>query len=317
MNPSSKKQIISIIVPVLNEEDNIPNCYGALSKIADELSSYDFEFIFNDNCSVDESYQLLEQLAKQDKRLVAYRFSRNFGFQKSIYAGLMKAKGEAAIVFDCDLQDPPELLIEFVKKWEEGAKVVYGIRKKREESRWLEWCRKIFYRFINTLSEDHLPPDAGDFRLIDRCILEQLKQVDDYRPYLRGLIAGFGFKQVGIPYERKERAYGKSKFNLRKLFELAVDGVISQSVAPLRFATYTGLVISFITFVGICVYAVKHFFFKAQWPAGFATTTMLILFSLSLNALFLGIIGEYIARIYHQVRKRPLVIFDKSTDNLG
>jgi glycosyltransferase involved in cell wall biosynthesis len=317
MKSENKKSFISIIVPVLNEEGNIPTCYSTLSKMADKLTNYNFEFIFSDNCSSDKSYQLLEEIAQQDKRLVGYRLSRNFGYQKSIFAALTKATGDAIIVFDCDLQDPPELLPQFIKQWELGAKVVYGIRKKRNENRLLEGCRKLFYRVINKLSEDYLPPDAGDFRLIDRCILEQLKQINDYNPYLRGLIASFGFKQVGIPYERQKRTKGKSKFNLSKLIELAVDGIISQSIAPLRFATYIGLIVSLSTFIGICVYTIAHLFFNTQWPAGFATTTILILFSLSLNALFLGIIGEYLARIYHQVRTRPLVIFEKSTTDLN
>lgn len=309
----SSKKLISIVVPVYNEEDTILNCYNKLCLIADTNLAYDFEFIFSDNSSTDSSYAILQTLAQKDPRLLCYSFSKNIGYQKSIYVGLLRARGNAAIAFDCDLQDPPELLPEFIAKWESGYKVVYGIRTKRNEPKTIEFLRKCFYRFINLISEDDLPLDAGDFRLLDRCILDLLAKVKDYNPYLRGTIANFGFKQTGIPYIRQNRKAGKSKFNLSALIKLSLDGIISQSVVPLRFATYTGLTVSLLTLLGITCYLFAHWFFKASWPAGFTTLAVLILFSTCLNALFLGIIGEYLARIYNQVRTRPVAIIEKST----
>ncbi|MCR9191821.1 MAG: glycosyltransferase family 2 protein [Gammaproteobacteria bacterium] len=307
------KKLISIVLPVYNEEDNIPACYTALCRVAEDNDQYDFEFVFTDNCSVDSSYSILQALSQKDERLHCYSFSRNFGYQKSIYTGLSKTKGDAAIIFDCDLQDPVDLFPEFLDKWEEGYKVVYGIRKQRNELRIIEWQRKLFYRIINSLSDDYIPPDAGDFRLIDRCIIDLLRNVNDHNPYLRGLISNFGFKQIGIPYVRNKRVAGKSKFNFFAMLRLAIDGIVSQSAIPLRFATYTGIIISLLTVFGIAGYLIGKTLFGATWPAGFTTTTILILLSLFLNAMFLGIIGEYLARIYNQVRVRPLSIIEKST----
>jgi dolichol-phosphate mannosyltransferase len=310
-----KKKLISVVIPVFNEEENIVHCYNSLCKIINEIPQYDFEFIFTDNHSTDRSFNLLLELASKDPRIRAFRFSRNFGYQRSIYTGYMKVQGDAAIAFDCDLQDPPELLPQFIAAWEQGNKVVYGIRRTRREGKIINITRKIFYRVINSLSEDYLPSDAGDFRLLDRCVLEQLRKIDDYQPYLRGIIASIGFQQLGISYDRQERKYGKSKFPLRAMFSLAIDGIISQSVFPLRIATYIGLSVSLFTFIGIVAYLIAHFFQNAVWPAGFTTVTVLILFSLSLNALFLGIIGEYIGRIYHQVKKRPFIIIEASNSH--
>ncbi|MEO8400894.1 MAG: glycosyltransferase family 2 protein [Gammaproteobacteria bacterium] len=307
------KKLISIAVPVYNEAPNIKTCYEALCKIATDNPAYDFEFVFTDNCSIDTSYDLLKDIAKKDSRLTCYSFSKNFGYQKSIYAGLSKTKGEAAIIFDCDLQDPPELVTEFLAKWEEGYKVVYGVRKKRDEPKILEASRKLFYRLINFLSEDHLPLDAGDFRLVDRRIIDLMGEINDYNPYLRGIMSNFGFKQTGILYERRERTLGKSKFNFPALVMLAVDGIISQSIVPLRFATFTGVVVSLFTLLGIIGYVMCRLVYHLHWPAGFTTLTILMLFSLCLNSFFLGIIGEYLARIYSQVRTRPIVIIEKST----
>jgi len=309
-----RKKLISIVIPVLNEEENIVSCHTELNRITTLMPQYDFEFVFTDNHSSDNTFQLLQDLAKQDSRIRAFRFSRNFGYQRSIYTGFLKAHGDAAIAFDCDLQDPPELLIDFLAEWEKGYKVVYGIRRTRQEGKVIQAVRKIFYRLVDILSEDHLPHDAGDFRLLDKCILDQLQQIHDYKPYLRGIIASLGFAQVGIPYDRRERQRGKSKFPLRAMFNLAIDGIISQSIMPLRLATYTGLTVSFLTILGIIGYGVVHLIHHDAWPAGFTTTTILLLFSLSLNSLFLGIIGEYLGRIYHQVKQRPLVIIEKSTE---
>ena len=310
-------RLISIVVPVFNEEDNIVPLYDRVLKVMFSLADrYDYEFIFTDNHSTDMTFERLEQLARRDERVRVYRFSRNFGFQRSIYTGYVNANGDAAIQLDCDLQDPPELITDFVRHWAEGYQVVYGVRRSRKESRMINRVRKVFYWLIDVLSEDSLPHDAGDFRLVDRRILDELKKFDDYQPYLRGTIAAMGFKQIGVPYDRAERFSGTSKFSLGALFKLATDGILNHSIIPLRISTFTGLTISMVTFLGIIGYLIGKLLLGKEWPAGFATTTALILLSLSLNALFLGIIGEYIGRIYQQVKKRPLTIVERTVNSV-
>ena len=309
------KKMISITTPVLNEEDNVFPFYEAVCNAIEPLGErYRFEFLFTDNHSSDDTFGKLATLADEDDRIRVLSFSRNYGFQRSVYTGLVNARGAAAIQIDCDLQDPPEMIPRFIEKWEEGYQNVFGVRSSRKESRIKSGMRSIFYRLIDALSEDALPHDAGDFRLVDRKILDALKKFDDYQPYLRGEIAAMGFKQVGIDYERPERLRGKSKFNWRDMTKLALDGILNHSIVPLRIATFIGLFVSLVTFLGIIGYLVGKFFFGAEWPAGFATTTILILLAISLNALFLGIIGEYLGRIYQQVKKRPLVIVEREID---
>jgi dolichol-phosphate mannosyltransferase len=218
------------------------------------------------------------------------------------------------VQIDCDLQDPPSLIVDFVREWEAGAKVVYGVRAKRVEGFLITLARAVFYRFIDLLSEDHLPHDAGDFRLVDREVIDILARIQDQKPYLRGTLATLGFKQKGIEYARSGRVHGVSKFPLRALVALALDGILAHSTVPLRMATYTGLFVSVLMLLAVLGYVVARVFFGQTWPPGFATTTTLIMASISLNALFLGIIGEYVARIYLQVRQRPITIIETTID---
>jgi len=315
---TTRRRLISICVPVFNEESNIEPLYAALLPIMEPLSErYDFELVFTDNHSSDRTFDVLERLAQRDVRVRAIRFSRNFGFQRSIATGYANARGDAAIQIDCDLQDPPSLIPEFVAKWEQGYKVVYGIRSSRRESWWMNIVRRMFYRIIDSLSEDELPLDAGDFRLIDRCVLDELQKYEDNQPYLRGTIAALGFDQIGVPYDRAERQRGESKFSFGELIGLALDGILNHSVVPLRIATYLGLIISVLTFLGILGYGIGRLFLSKNWPPGFATIIVLILGSLSLNALFLGVIGEYLGRIYRQVKRRPLTIIERELNAIG
>lgn len=307
------KPLISIVVPVFNEEVNIFPFYEALVPVTQHLSeTCDFEFVFTDNHSTDQTPVLLRELALKDPRVKAYRFSRNFGYQRSIMTGYAKASGAAAIQLDCDLQDPPELLGEFVRIWsQEGADVVYGVRVKREESWANQMARVLFYRVIDRLSEDKIPVDAGDFRLISRRVIDLLKEYEDPQPYLRGTIAAMGFKQVGVPYDRAARARGESKFSFSKMMALALDGILNHSTVPLRFSTFFGLVVSASTFLGVIGYTAYKLIVHAQWPAGFATLVALGLGSISINAMFLGIIGEYLGRLYTISRPRPLTIIEE------
>jgi glycosyltransferase involved in cell wall biosynthesis len=309
------RPLISIVVPVYNEEANIGPFYAAVTEATAKLEpEYSFEFVFTDNHSVDGTFPLLCDLAARDSRVRAYRFSRNFGFQRSIMTGYSRAKGDAAIQLDVDLQDPPELISRFIEEWQDGADVVYGVRVKRQESWIVNIQRVMFYRLIDHLSEEKIPLDAGDFRLISRRVIDLLKSFEDAQPYLRGTIATLGFKQVGIRYNRKARVRGESKFPFSKLVSLAIDGILNHSIVPLRISTYFGFAVSTLTFLGVIIYSTAKLVRHAAWPAGFATLATLILGSISVNAMLLGIIGEYLGRMYRQLKPRPLTIIESSTD---
>ena len=305
------KPLISVVVPVFNEELNIQPFYDTVTRELAPLSGqYDFEFVFTDNHSTDSTFTLLKQLAAQDPRVHAYRFSKNFGYQRSIMTGYSRAQGDAAIQLDVDLQDPPELIPLFLAEWRLGADVVYGVRIKRQESWITNFQRNLFYRLIDRLSEEKLPVDAGDFRLISRRVIDLLKSFEDAQPYLRGTIATLGFKQIGIPYSRNARTRGESKFPFSKLVSLALDGILNHSRVPLRVSTYFGLLVSAFTLLSTIGYVIAKLVTHAEWPAGFATLAALILVSISINAMLLGIIGEYLGRMYHQIKKQPLTIIE-------
>ena len=311
-----KNPLISVIVPVYNEVETVHPLYQRLTAVFDDLKNkYDFEIVFTDNHSDDGTFKALAELAETDKRIRVFRFSRNFGFQRSILTGYLKTRGVAAIQIDCDLQDPPELFPGFLEKFEEGYDVVYGVRRSRQEGVWINSMRRVFYWLIDALSEDQLPHQAGDFRLVSRRVINVMNDVDDSHPYLRGMIANFGFKQEGIPYDRSSRERGESKFTLLKLISLAIDGILYHSLVPLRVASLTALVMASITFLGLLFYFIGNILFGQDWPAGFATTTILLLLSITLNALFLGVIGEYLGRIYQQVKKQPLTIIEETIDS--
>ena len=306
-------KLVSIVVPVLNEAENIPIFYKSIYPILEsQKDKYLFEIIFTDNHSSDNTYDQVLALTKSDNRISVIRFSKNFGYQKSILTGYLYAKGDAVIQIDCDLQDPPLLILSFLEYWEKGFSVVYGIRIQRQENILINIIRKIFYRLINLLSEEDIPLDAGDFRLVDRKIIDLLRNLNDSRPYLRGTIANFGFDQVGIPYSRESRIFGKSNFRFMDLVNLGLDGILNHSVVPLRLASFFCLAVTFFTILLIIFYIVGKILFGLTWPAGFTTIIVAVLFGLSINALFLGILGEYVGRIYLQVKRGPMTIIEKS-----
>ena len=306
------RPLISILIPVFNEEENVRAAYAAVVTEFNRLPDVDLEILFTDNHSTDRTFAILKEIAAADPRVRVLRFAKNFGYQRSIFTGYLNARGDCAIQLDCDLQDPPSLIPDMLRLWREGNEVVYGIRRTRDESPVLALARRLFYRLINHLAEDPLPLDAGDFRLVDRKVLAELREVDDQTPYLRGLITTLGFRQVGFPYDRQSRKAGTSKFPFWGLVRLAFDGIINHSVMPLRFASMIGIGCALMTMIATGWYLAARAFFGFDWPAGFATTTILLLFSIALNGLFLGIIGEYLGRIYQQVKRRPLVVIENA-----
>jgi dolichol-phosphate mannosyltransferase len=308
-------KLLSIIVPVYNEEANVEPLYDAVNRTLERIADrYRWEFVFTDNCSTDRTFERLNWLAASDPRVRIYRFTRNFGFQRSILTGYRLARGDAAVQIDCDLQDPPDLILDFVRHWERGYKVVYGVRRSRPEPFLLHGMRRIFYRTVAWLSNDRLPLDAGDFRLVDRCVLDILRLYRDENPYLRGQIATLGYEQIGVAYDRTERKRGETSFGLGSLVSFAIDGIVSHSTLPLRLASLVGVALSILAVLAIAVYLTLWLTYEKSWPAGFATLAILILVSIALNAILLGIIGEYVARMSSQVRPQPLTIVERVVD---
>lgn len=306
-------RLISIVIPVFNEERNVRLAYDEVLRVLDEVKDrFEVEFVFTDNHSTDGTFRELTRLAAEDKRVKVIRFNRNYGFQRSLLTAYRHASGDAAIQIDCDLQDPPRMFPAFLSLWEQGHDVVVGIRKNRPEPRLLLGARRAFYHFLNAIAEHPITPDAGDFRLIDRTILDHLKPINDMSPYIRGLIASFAVNEAHVPYDRDRRQHGASKFPVSKLIGFALNGIYGHSILPLRVASWCGLIIAVLTTLLSAYYIIGALTVGLTAPRGFATTTVLILFGISLNAIFLGILGEYVSRIYQQVRQRPLTVVERT-----
>lgn len=306
---TARRTKVSVLVPAYNEDLNIENAYRAIVGVFDGLPDYDYEIIVTDNHSTDRTFALLRALAAGDPKLKVIRFSRNFGYERSLLCAYKAATGDCSVQIDCDLQDPPELIPQMLEMWREGHQVVYGIRRSVPDGMITAATRRLFYWFLASISDDDLPVNAGEFRLVDAQILAELRNVDDVSPYLRGLISTMGFSQVGFEYDRRDRVAGTSKFPFRAMLGLAVDGVLNHSLVPLRIASITGLIIGALSLLLTFVYVIGSLVFRQDWPAGFATTTILLLMSISMNAIFMGILGEYLGRLFMQSKHRaePLV----------
>lgn len=306
---TAKRAKVSVLVPAYNEDLNIENAYHAIVRVFEGLPEYDYEIIVTDNHSTDRTFALLRELAASDPKLKVIRFSRNFGFERSLLCAYKAATGDCSVQIDCDLQDPPELIPQMLEMWREGHQVVYGIRRSLPDGVITTAMRRLFYWSLASISDDDLPLNAGEFRLVDARILAELRKVDDVSPYLRGLISAMGFSQVGFEYDRRDRIAGTSKFPFRAMVGLAVDGVLNHSLVPLRIASLIGLTIGALSLLLTFGYIIGSLVFRQDWPAGFATTTILLLISISMNAIFMGILGEYLGRLFMQSKNRtdPLV----------
>ncbi len=307
-----KKPLISISIPVLNEEHNIEALYQRLAGLGDKMKDRcDLEFVFSDNHSDDNTWGMLSELSRKDDRVRAIRFSKNFGFQRSILANYMHARGDAVMQIDADLQDPPELLETFFAQWQAGYQVVYGIRRKRQENPLLHRFRKFGYWAIDKISEHPIPRDAGDFRLVDRKVIQSLCQIKTAHPYVRGMIAGLGFNQTGIVYDRNARVAGESKFNVSRLVKLGLIAAFNHSTIPLRVASFLGMAILTASIFAALYYVALKIIYP-ELPQGLASIHILVLFGIGINALLLGIIGEYILRIYLVMTAAPVAVVEKS-----
>ncbi|MCK1574591.1 glycosyltransferase family 2 protein [Bradyrhizobium sp. 174] len=308
----SRLPLITISIPVLDEADNLDALYERLYCLAETMAGRcTLEFLFSDNHSNDLTWTKLSQLASKDCRVRAIRFSKNVGFQRSILANFMHARGDAVMQIDADLQDPPELLVVFFDLWRSGHRVVYGIRRARAEGAAINLFRRLGYWTIDKLSEHPIPRDAGDFRLIDRAVLDALTRMNVPSPYLRGMIAGLGFEQIGVPYKRAPRTLGQSKFNLARIAELGLAALINHSVVPLRLASFVGAAVLLISIVGGLYFVIEKIV-QPDYPRGFARVYVLLLFGIGLNACLLGIIGEYLLRTYRILRGEPLAIVEEA-----
>lgn len=304
--------LITITIPVLNESENLEALYARLDALGHRMADRcRLEFVFTDNHSDDATWTMLASFAARDKRVRALRFSRNVGFQRSILANYLHARGDAILQIDADLQDPPEMLETFFDLWREGYAVVYGVRRKRQEGWLINAFRKAGYWIIDRLSEHPIPRDAGDFRLIDKRVVSALRRYKSSDPYLRGMIAGMGFRQIGVPYNRDARIAGSSNFRLGHLIRLGLAGVYNHSVVPLRIASYSGLVLLAISFLGTLYYIAIRLL-KPDLPQGLASIHILVLFGIGFQSLLLGILGEYLLRIYLIVRAEPIALIEDS-----
>lgn len=313
--------MISIVIPLLNEEENIEQLYTRLSK-ASSLWNEDYEILLIDDGSTDNTYFMLKRIQQKDSHIKIIKFSRNFGHQAAISAGIKHAKGDAVIIMDGDLQDPPEELPRFLEKWREGYQVVYAIRTKRKEGFFKKIAYKLFYRTLSAISEIQIPLDSGDFCVMDRKVVKVLNQdMQEHSRFVRGLRAYAGFKQIGVEYERAERAAGEVKYTFKKLLKLALDGLFDFSTVPLRVATYMGFIISIPSFlVGIFfiihrIFNFKMFGYSPSDTPGLATLAVGMFFMGGVMMIMLGVIGEYISRIYFEVKKRPFYIIEDILDN--
>jgi polyisoprenyl-phosphate glycosyltransferase len=301
---------ITIVSPCFNEEENVRACYQAVKLLFESsLSGYEREHIFSDNCSTDRTAAILREIATEDTKVKVIFNARNFGPFRSLFNGLRYATGDAIIVFlPLDLQDPPELIPEFVRHWENGIEVVAGARINRNETMVMRLCRWVFYRIVNGLSDFEMPPDVGEFQLIDRKVWEAVMSYQDHYPYIRGIIASCGFKRLIVPYTWRTRQRGLSKNNIWSLIDQALNGIFSFTNAPMRFCTLSGFVLAIMCLLYAVGSIIAYLFLPHMAPRGTTTIIFSVFFLSGVQLIFIGMLGEYVTSTHSQVRKGPLVI---------
>lgn len=300
--------LLSVVVPCYNEEAVLTQTHGTLMDELGRLEGMDFEIIYVNDGSRDQTETILRELQESDPRVRAILLARNFGHQMAVTAGMQASNGDAVVLIDADLQDPPRVIHDFVARWREGFDVVYGIRTSREgESAFKLATAKAFYRLLNRMSDVEIPLDTGDFRLMDRTVVDVINAMPESARYLRGMVSWVGYRQIAQPYERAARVAGESKYPLFKMLKFATDGLVSFSSTPLKLATSLGLLCSGLALAGI-LYALGQRLFTDIWVSGWTLLFIAILFFGGVQLLTVGIIGEYVGRIYTQVKMRPLYL---------
>ena len=303
---------ISVVIPMYYEEEVANECYERMKKVLSDIEGYDNEIIFVNDGSKDKTLDILENIASKDKNVKVISFARNFGHQCAVTAGLKYVTGDVACIIDADLQDPPELIKDMVKKWEEGYEVIYGKRKTRKgESFFKLFTAKAFYKILNFFSDVDIPKDTGDFRLVDKKVVDTINDMPEHNKFLRGLFSWVGYKQYAFEYERQERFAGETKYPLKKMLKLASDGIISFSNKPLKIIGMLGIISIFISFC-ILVYALIAFIFKFEGlTAGWTSIMVCITFFSGVQLTSLWIISEYLGRMYDESKNRPQYVISK------
>ncbi len=309
------KPTFSIVAPIFNESETIHEFHRRISEVMDEVGE-PWELVMIDDGSTDGSTEILRALALEDSRVRPVIFARNFGHQIAVTAGWDYARGDAVIVIDSDLQDPPEVIPELIDRWREGYEVVYAVRAEREGESWFKlWTASLFYRMIYKITDVKIPLDTGDFRLIDRKVIDVLRKMREHYRFLRGLSAWVGFKQIGVPYRRAARFAGSTKYPFKKMLKLAVNAVTGFSYFPLQLATYIGFSAAFLSILLIPVVIIIRATTEIQL-AGQATTLVAVLFLGGVQLISLGILGEYLGRVYDEVKGRPLYVVSLAPEDV-
>lgn len=308
------KPTFSIIAPIFNEAETIPEFYRRMCAVMDGMGE-PWELIMVNDGSTDASDSLINELAEKDHRVRPVVFARNFGHQIAVTAGMDYSRGDAVIVIDSDLQDPPEVIPELIEKWREGYEVVYAVRAEREgESKFKLWTASLFYRLIYRITDVKIPLDTGDFRLMDRKVVNVMNQMREHDRFLRGMSAWVGFKQIGVPYVRAARYAGTSKYPLQKMVKLAMNAITGFSFFPLQLATYIGFISAGLSIILIPVVILIRVLTRFEL-SGQATTLVAVLFLGGVQLISLGILGEYLGRVYDEVRGRPLYIVSRAPED--
>lgn len=299
---------ISIVIPMYYEEEVANECYSRITNVCKSMQNYEYEVIFVNDGSKDKTFQILEGIAKSDNNIKVISFSRNFGHQAAVTAGLKYVTGDAIVIIDADLQDPPEEIPNMVELWEQGHEVIYGKRKSREgESKFKLLTAKMFYKTLNALSDVEIPKDTGDFRLVDKKVVDTINEMPEHNKFLRGLFSWVGYNQYAYEYERKERFAGETKYPLKKMLKLATDGIIGFSTKPLKILGGFGLISIIISFI-LLIYAILSFAFDWNNLApGWTSIMVAITFFAGIQLLSIWVLSEYIGRIYDETKRKTTI----------
>ena len=308
------QKLISVVVPMYFEEEVAQECYNRLKSVMLQ-NDINYEFVFVNDGSTDRTMEILSEIAANDYRTKIVNFARNFGHQVAVTAGIAAAKGDAIVIIDADLQDPPEVIPELIAKWEEGYEVVYAKRKQRKGETWFKLLTaKYFYKFLNYMSDIDIPKDTGDFRIIDRKVADVFNQMTERNRFIRGMMSWVGFRQTYVEYQRDERFAGETKYPLKKMIKFASDGIIAFSTKPLRIVMTLGLLSVLISII-VLLYTITVKIIGTGTQTGWASIMVAITFFSGIQLLGLGIVGQYIARIYDESKNRPIYIV-KETINI-
>ena len=313
--PAAPRRLLSVVLPAYNEQEVLPMTHARFTGVADQLAAggFDYELVFVNDGSRDATADMLDDLARRDPHVRAVHLTRNFGHQAAISAGLKLAEGDVVAVMDCDLQDPPEVLPRFLAKLDEGYQVVFAVRRKRKEGLFKRLAYWTFYRLMAMTAEMDIPLDSGDFCVMERQAVDLLNALPEQQRFVRGLRTWVGLKQTGLEYERDARAAGVPQYTFRKLLGLAADGLVSFSSVPLRMVTRLGVAVGVIAVLSAAWIVIDKIFQITNWPRGTASIACVVLFASAVQLIALGIIGEYLSRIFTEVKGRPTFLIARET----